>query len=50
MCILVHSTVYYMVGSHPDSLLDTVARRERPSFPSFYFPDVLCDPTDLIWR
>ena len=20
-----------------------------PSFPSFYLPDLLCDPTDLIW-
>ena len=24
--------------------------RPSPSFPSFSLPDVLCDPTDLIWR
>ena len=24
--------------------------QHSPSFPSFFHPDMLCDPTDLIWR
>ena len=56
-CVLSLSNAIYCTPNHVEmqgtrwhSLNSTYLISPNPSFHSFSLPDVLCDPTDLIWR